>query len=93
MPPWSVDADSIERTNRSILVYALLTLGAALLFAAITLVVFWLYVRSGRGVSCQTDALVRGLTTDVNSLLAQAHNHVKHIKLPGLLKAPKACPQ
>jgi hypothetical protein len=83
---------SVKHSNQ-IIMRVLLVTSAIALFGCIVLgILFYNYVRSGHGVSCQTNALVRGMATDVDSLLKQVNTHASHVKFPSAaVPVPKAC--
>jgi hypothetical protein len=81
--------ESVDRTNRSLLKMALTF--CAILSAMLLgyLVWFGFYVVSGRGVTCQTNEIVRGMDKRVDNLY-QVDSH-KNVVYPAPPPAPKAC--
>jgi hypothetical protein len=81
---------AVDRTNKSLL-RGVIIIGV-LILAAVVAVLVWVvgYVHSGRGISCQSNEIIRGLHSTVNALLRQV-DAGRHVKFPETVPAPKAC--
>jgi hypothetical protein len=91
--PQESTTQAVDRTNKSLIRVLIATAIASLVLLVITLIWFYVYVHSGRGVSCQTNDLVRSLVDLVNRLLADIRARTTRATIPKNLINPVACTQ